>query len=255
MITRNHSIWPNMWLSGTEGDKNLKLGTLSNWPDNEIVDNVKERLEAKENVWRDFYTGQRLQNWTKDYFSRASNETTQNCMTAFSKNLEEWQCQWPFGQSCPCTYSTQPLLTLRGLCKDSLIEKVSVEKRFTLKQMDANPENMVLLGMVSARIEYNESGSKWIMTEKKYKASLNPLRATSRAPKVSYVLGKHNWTISNDAYECNEGQAYNTTLKLTGCKEDEFTCDDGQCVKMTRRCDQVTGKEPNCRDESDEGRC
>ena len=44
-------------------------------------------------------------------------------------------------------------------------------------------------------------------------------------------------------------------MKLTGCKEDEFTCDDGQCVKMERRCDQVTGKEPNCRDKSDENGC
>ena len=60
MITRDHSIWPNMWLSGTEGDKNLKLGTLSNWPDDEIVDNEKEKLEAKENVWRDHYSNARI---------------------------------------------------------------------------------------------------------------------------------------------------------------------------------------------------
>ena len=40
-------------------------------------------------------------------------------------------------------------------------------------------------------------------------------------------------------------------LKLTGCKEDEFTCDDGQCVKMEERCNQV----PDCKDESDEKGC
>lgn len=29
-------------------------------------------------------------------------------------------------------------------------------------------------------------------------------------------------------------------LKLTGCNQDgEFTCDDGQCIKMEERCDQV----------------
>merc|ERR1712012_1483954 len=63
------------------------------------------------------------------------------------------------------------------------------------------------------------------------------------------------WTISNDAFECNEGQTYSTMLKLTGCAEDEFTCSDGQCIKMERRCDQVTGKAPNCRDKSDENGC
>ena len=44
-------------------------------------------------------------------------------------------------------------------------------------------------------------------------------------------------------------------MKLTGCKGDEFTCDDGQCIKMERRCDQVTGKLPNYPDESDENGC
>merc|ERR1711894_867100 len=43
-----------------------------------------------------------------------------------------------------------------------------------------------------------------------------------------------------------------TMLKLTGCDpEGEFTCNDGQCIQMKRRCDQV----PDCRDESDERGC
>ena len=40
-------------------------------------------------------------------------------------------------------------------------------------------------------------------------------------------------------------------LKLTGCWYGQFTCDDGQCVTMEKRCDQV----PDCRDESDERGC
>ena len=40
-------------------------------------------------------------------------------------------------------------------------------------------------------------------------------------------------------------------MKLTGCNYKQFTCDDGQCVKMEERCNQMT----NCRDESDEFNC
>ena len=40
-------------------------------------------------------------------------------------------------------------------------------------------------------------------------------------------------------------------MKLTACKEGEFTCDDGQCVQMEQRCNQL----PNCRDKSDEIGC
>ena len=40
-------------------------------------------------------------------------------------------------------------------------------------------------------------------------------------------------------------------MKLTGCKKEEFTCDDGQCIKMEERCDQI----PQCEDETDERNC
>ena len=110
---------------------------------------------------------------------------------------------------------------------------------------------MILLGQYTTRVEYNDASSRWILTEAK-----SDVTAVSRATKTSYLLGKHEWTISNDVYVCGKGEPYTTMLKLTGCKEEgEFTCDDGQCIKMERRCDQVTGKEPNCRDKSDENGC
>ena len=40
-------------------------------------------------------------------------------------------------------------------------------------------------------------------------------------------------------------------MKLTGRNNTEFTCDDGQCVKMEERCDQLT----QCGDHSDEQNC
>ena len=39
--------------------------------------------------------------------------------------------------------------------------------------------------------------------------------------------------------------------KNTECKESEYTCNDGQCVQMDQRCDQI----PNCKDRSDEKGC
>ena len=67
--------------------------------------------------------------------------------------------------------------------------------------------------------------------------------------------GKQNWTVQGDSKKCHYGKPYEIELKLTGCKDGEFTCDDGQCINMERRCDQVTGKEPDCRDKSDEKGC
>ena len=40
-------------------------------------------------------------------------------------------------------------------------------------------------------------------------------------------------------------------MKLTGCADDQFTCNDGQCINIKARCDQIM----NCQDESDEQEC
>ena len=255
LITENVVVLPWMWLSATEGDEYGELAKLDHWPGTELVNGETKSLEAVETIWRDFYSGQRLlDNWTKPYFYQTGKDTLRgdsyNCMRAFTDvpwNLSwgEWLCKAK-GHSCPCSYPAQPLLRLRGLCKSSLIAEGSTDKFFSPKQLPGNPRSMTLLGQRTTKIEYNDTTSQWILTDAKHKVS-----ASSRATKLSYVLGKHKWTISNDAFECNEGKPYSTMLKLTGCAEDEFTCNDGQCIKMEERCDQV----PDCRDKSDEVGC
>ena len=112
LITRERADLPYMWLSATEGDIKLKLATLEHWPDTEVVKNKTQKLEAVETIWRDFYTGQRLTNWTKPYYSPRFQDSksgeTDNCMAVYhdepwEESWYEFQCQ-TYDQSCPCTY-------------------------------------------------------------------------------------------------------------------------------------------------------
>ena len=104
---------------------------------------------------------------------------------------------------------------------------------------------MFLVGDISSQIRYNDRSQLWVMTD-----ALSSVRAESKATKESYVLGKHKWTVTGD--NCNDGKPYTTYLKMTGCNPNgEFTCNDGQCVSMEQRCNQM----PNCNDESDEKGC
>ena len=64
--------------------------------------------------------------------------------------------------------------------------------------------------------------------------------AVSDAPDASFMLGKYNWTVKGDSAKCAKDNVYTKELKLTGCKEEQFTCDDGQCVTMEERCNQVS---------------
>ena len=50
---------------------------------------------------------------------------------------------------------------------------------------------------------------------------------------------------------CQKGETHEMTLKMSGCEEEEFTCNDGQCIDINLRCDQII----NCRDKSDEENC
>ena len=90
--------------------------------------------------------------------------------------------------SCPCSNPTQPLLRLRGVCSSTPIDTL-----FSLKQLPDNPGNMIILGLPTTRIEYNDTTSQWILTDAK-----SDVTAMSRATKLSYLLGKHKWTIAND---------------------------------------------------------
>ncbi|KAF2354245.1 Neurotransmitter-gated ion-channel ligand-binding domain [Trinorchestia longiramus] len=57
------------------------------------------------------------------------------------------------------------------------------------------------------------------------------------------IAGRYNWinVLSNKPIQ--------TFFTLSFCRDDEFTCDDGECIALVRRCDTVY----DCYDKSDEG--
>ena len=78
---------------------------------------------------------------------------------------------------------------------------------------------------------YDDDKELWKATHQEHKEFL----ATSTAEKNSFLLGRQKWTIHNDSEACSLKPTYTAVLKLTGCSEDEFTCDDGSCVSMNDR--------------------
>ena len=243
-----------LWLSATEGDKNMNLSRLDHWPGG---------IEAVEGVWRDYYTGEKLYNYTKTWLGGIDNGPSHNCINYYTSSLAmagwlESLCEQPGCQDtsqdarsptcqdtgCPCIYETKPILRLRGFCPGTHLEHQSV---YVPMQVKTNPTIIILLGLYHSGIVYNPLVKKWMITN-----TYRNVEARTDASQISYALGKQKWTITNDTDECSKKQSsYTVEMKLSGCKEDQFTCDDGQCVKMKQRCNQL----PNCRDKSDELGC
>lgn len=60
--------------------------------------------------------------------------------------------------------------------------------------------------------------------------------------QVTDILGLRDWVIAGDS-------SYSITLST--CQTDEFTCSNGDCLELQRRCDKF----PDCTDGSDEDSC
>ena len=141
--------------------------------------------------------------------------------------------------NCLCQFDQNPILRVRGLCKGS-----NIDTHFTLKNLN---ENIVYMGVTGTVIRFLPSTQEWALN-----VTLSKTTGLTSAEEMSLILGRHDWSIDNDSAKCNNGRPYTTQLKMSGCKTDgEFTCDDGQCVTMEERCDQI----PDCRDRSDEENC
>ena len=111
-----------------------------------------------------------------------------------------------------------------------------------------NLTDVTRLKLIGSRttIDFDKTRQIWTLTD----AETN-VTAISRAPYTSFTLGKHNWTIFGDDGCNQDGEKYSVELKMSGCQEGKFTCNNGQCVSMEQRCNQL----PDCRDKSDENDC
>ena len=199
--------------------------------------------QASDGTWIDLYNKDPV----KEIAWAAGHPTSALCAIFVVpwKGLGSYHCTVDIKVSpiyCPCSFPVRPDLTLRGLCPDSHIDQAYLARN--------DPVTGFLYYYGSHKTIARFDGKKWSMTTAFFNTS-----ASTDAKPDTFILGKHSWSISGDSKECHSGKPYTTKLKLTGCAEGQFTCDDGQCIGMERRCDQVTGREPNCRDESDENGC
>ena len=104
---------------------------------------------------------------------------------------------------------------------------------------------MTYYGKRNTVITYVLEEHKWLM----YLTNDNITRAESEASLQTFAMGNNMWSIKND-YDCSLRDT-KTVLSLTTCGPDKYTCNDGLCIDMLKRCDSW----PDCIDKSDELNC
>ena len=135
-----------------------------------------------------------------------------------------------------CVFDEKPTFTLRGLCKEEVMDTQYKFAEHGKGSVDwgrydgAAPRDYV--GPKGWVISQNMTDDVWTMSHYFY-TSLT----LTMVDKDMLPVGRHKWKVENNV--CNEGETSYAVLLLSGCKEGEFTCDDGKCLDITQRCNSI----------------
>ena len=199
-------------------------------------------VSTQKGLWLDNYTKRPIKSkWSP---GNPVNDSNRQCAIGWTTAMINWRCLQTAGYGgfyCSCDFGVKhPFLTLRGLCKDSYLDQTYLPQNSPLDG------ETTFYGNTKSFASFQRDDSQW-------KIETNVFNTTAMSKEISgrFMLGKQTWSVEGDSKKCHEGKPYVTEFKLSSCEESKFTCDDGQCINIEQRCNQV----PDCRDMSDERNC
>ena len=150
------------------------------------------------------------------------------------------KCTVTFERGFICMFPNEPAFTVRGLCKDAVMDtqyKFADHEKFAddLEQVGWKywyEEYRKFVGPKGWIISRNRTDLKWRMTHYYYTELSLTMLDSDALP-----VGRHKWLVENNV--CKEGETSTEILQLSGCKEEQFTCDDGKCLQMSQRCNNI----------------
>ena len=141
---------------------------------------------------------------------------------------------------CPslCEGVGQIKLSLRGLCEGSIYDTNYLMRTGHLE------DKRFFTGNYGWKIQWKDG--KWkILHEKKNHTQLVYNHGSL------YPFGRNYWENGVNDTSCIGMEGQSLLINLSPCDESSFTCDNGFCIPMEKRCDQKL----DCEDVSDEKQC
>ena len=142
-------------------------------------------------MWRDHYTGQVVPHLIDLHLGEMGGGDSQNCAlySATWPGWVEWTCEVTKEAPimCLCEKDEPVYLTLRGLCKDSNIDRVWVTRNIEAE--------LFYLGIQNTEMWYDYDENHWNI---KTTGKSENTRAMSDSSLHSFLLGKSTWYIEAD---------------------------------------------------------
>ena len=139
-----------------------------------------------------------------------------------------------------CLFHKEPTFKIRGLCKDAVMDtqfKFADPAPGELDYLNKHNWNLVFgtrsfVGPKGWVIKRSKTDKLWRMSHYHY----SDLTLTM-LDQDSIPIGRHKWLVENNV--CNEGETSTEVLLVSGCEEGQFTCDDGKCLQIEQRCNNI----------------
>ena len=198
-------------------------------------------IEYKNENWIDIYTKRSL-NWTPVFSGEFGPNV--NCTIALNGKLHPKSCS----SSIPCSYCQLPLfktyLILKGLCVSDFNEFDT--QYYALGYLN---DKIVFHGLKFSWIYFDSNDGRWTIQSLRNPQKISKLindGSTDGTP-----IGRQNWiTIGNGICDLESDSKH--VLTLTNCSPDQFSCDAGDCIQRSSKCDRNF----DClHDQSDERYC
>ena len=176
-----------------------------------------------------------------------------NCALAFLGqdlnrfNINGWHLTSCEDSLCmSCSFTDQAVLRTRGICEESNFDRsFIVHGYFNDKMFFSGEYSSTIRWEMKLDKNDNERGF-WLL---EVGGKNNTFAEMDMVSEFDYPIGIHTWKSVGG--NCKTDEDGRMQLLLTACDEDMFTCGDGSCIHMEKRCDLQV----DCKDESDELQC
>ena len=144
-----------------------------------------------------------------------------------------------------CAIRANQQFKLRGLCHSTFFDtRFKIQHQASNNLEETQNQNPYFIGQFGWYIKYNSTSNGYALT--------HPTRTSLYAvynDTKNYPMGLLNWVV--DGINDNCPTLKNYKLLFTSCSYGQFTCNDGSCIVIKKRCDLIS----DCSDNSDEFNC
>ena len=182
-------------------------------------------LTGSEGSWYDKWTKENVSflsiPWSLE--SEPTGYLSENCSGLTNENEESY---WAFDISCsqkrnPVCQDIKYFFRMRGLCLASVIDR-----QYKLIE-NLSGHRRMFLGPSKWSIKWHSTWKTWTLSNELFPA------VYANTTTSTYPLGSYKWHLTG--FDGCQNKPYTTLLTLSSCTDDEFTCDSGDCIKMTKR--------------------